>query len=252
MARRVLRYEPTRDRWTDYFSDQTVNGQVSAMAADAGGSVWFGVTDAEDGAATLVRRDPSGRWQAVNMQAVARGIEDARVQSLALTPDGSVVQTTFNDYLLLYGAAGVGKWMPQDRLPPTSGPLPLCADRDGRLWTLPFSGLASHREPSGWRIEQTADGLPYPAFSSIACAADGSLWLGNPRSTSTNNVKVWQRAVSSGAFLTGAGRICARNSDWASRASAPWHRPRRLLGAGHDPLPGCPAIPPGRRSVPDS
>lgn len=176
----VLRYEPTRDRWTDYFSDQTVNGQVSAMAADAGGSVWFGVTDAEDGAATLVRRDPSGRWQAVNMQAVARGIEDARVQSLALTPDGSVVQTTFNDYLLLYGAAGVGKWMPQDRLPPTSGPLPLCSDRDGRLWTLPFSGLASHREPSGWRIEQTAEGLPYPAFSSIACAADGSLWLGNP------------------------------------------------------------------------
>ncbi|MBK7781711.1 MAG: hypothetical protein IPJ58_13270 [Ardenticatenia bacterium] len=43
----VLRYEPTRDRWTDYFSDQTVNGQVSAMAADAGGSVWSGVTDAE-------------------------------------------------------------------------------------------------------------------------------------------------------------------------------------------------------------
>lgn len=176
----VLRYEPGRDRWTPYTSTSTAAGLVTSIAADTAGGVWFGLSgDMVDGPG-LLRRDPAGRWQAVDLRRLAPGVDDDRVSALALTPDGSVVATTFEDYLLLYGSAGVGMWMPQDRLPPTRGSLPLCADREGRLWTLPPQGLAAWSEETGWSIKQSADGLPYPSFSTLICAADGSLWLGNP------------------------------------------------------------------------
>lgn len=175
----ALRYEPGRDRWTLY--DDAVDGMVTAIVADGGGSVWFGMQFANDDGATLVQRDPAGRWHQVSLRALTGADRDAPVRGLALAPDGTVVQTTFEDALLLFGPSGKGIWMPQDRLPPMpSDAQPMCAGADGIPWVLPRQGVASHRRDEGWRVEQSADGLPYRSFSSIACAPDGSLWLGNP------------------------------------------------------------------------
>jgi len=175
----ALRYEPGRDRWTLY--DDAIDGIVTAIVADGGGSVWFGRQFANDGGATLIQRDPVGRWHQVSLRAFTGGDLDAPVRGLAMAPDGTVVQTTFDDALLLFGPSGKGLWMPQDRLPPLSSDAqPMCAGEDRTLWVLLRQGVASYRRSEGWRIEQSADGLPYRSFSSITCALDGSLWLGNP------------------------------------------------------------------------
>lgn len=173
----VYRYERAKDRWRHVFGRDSIHGLVAQIVVDrARGDVWFALEERFDEGPMLLRRDARGDWRPLSMAGVNGSIFEPPVRNLALAPDGTVVQTVREDRILLHGPSGEGVWMPQDRLPFDFGDLARCATPDGRLWILGRLGLAGFGGQV-WQITQSADGLPQGRPVTLACGADGSLWL---------------------------------------------------------------------------
>ncbi|MBK7780296.1 MAG: hypothetical protein IPJ58_05810 [Ardenticatenia bacterium] len=204
----VRRYDPISDRWSHYQGQDKAGGSILSLVADAVGNVWFGLGySGVPGPASaalplgmaaagrgypfagngrkLVRRDRDGKWTSnfVDTAAVFVGMD--WIEHLAIAPDGTLLGTMTGDRLLVFHGDIGGVWMPQDRLPSVGASvnaMPMCRAANDRLWILPPEGAASRGTGAGWHVLHTADGLPEKAYGAMACALDGSVWLG-PRYT---------------------------------------------------------------------
>jgi ligand-binding sensor domain-containing protein/signal transduction histidine kinase len=142
---------------------------VSSLAGDSTGSVWIGTRTGLN----IVR----GETAVINPAATA--LRQTAINALVSGRDGAIWIATsrqglfeFKDGVLaeIHGPPGLNEqiWA-----------YCLLEDREGALWAGVGDGRVICRRNGTWRIYDETNGLPFAYVTSLAEAADGSIWAGS-------------------------------------------------------------------------